>query len=170
MIGLGSGNYHSTQLSDKFCADFKKIIENANINLPNYVFQMKLFRDVLGKKVSANESYIVIKENIPPGFVKSNCNISLILSRSVSQRLQQCLSFKEIQLENLITRYLSCCSVLSVNDSKFFVKKISWTGNISNAILSQLRSKVRVKTEGGAEDYAYSLFEKTKKTKKIFSP
>ena len=166
--GLGNGNYHSTQLSDKFCADFKKVIENANINLPSYVFQMKLFHDVHGKKVSAKESYIVIEENIPPGFVKSNCSISLILSSSVSQRLQQCLSFKVIQLENLITQYLSCCSVLSVDDSKFFVRKISRTRNINNGILSRLKSKIRVKTEGGTEDYAYSLFEKTKETKELF--
>ena len=86
--GLRNRSYHSTQLPDNFCADFKKVIENANIYLPSFVFQMKLFRDLHGKKVSAKESYIVIEKDIPPGFVKSNCDISLVLSSSVSQRLQ----------------------------------------------------------------------------------
>ena len=73
-----------------------------------------------------------------------------------------------MQFDNLITQYLSCYSVLSVDDSKFFVKKISRNGNVSDRILSRLKSKVRVKTEGGTEDYAYSLFEKTKETKELF--
>ena len=166
--GLRNRSYHSTQLPDNFCADFKKVIENANIYLPSFVFQMKLFRDLHGKKVSAKESYIVIEKDIPPGFVKSNCDISLVLSSSVSQRLQERLSYEAMQFGNLITQYLSCCSILSVDDSNFFVKKISRTGNISDRTLSELKSKVRVKTEGGTEDYAYSLFEKTKETKELF--
>ena len=166
--GLRNRSYHSFQLSDNFCADFKKMIENANVNLPSFVFQMKLFRDLHEKKVSAKESYIVIENDIPPGFAESNCDISLVLSSSVSQRLQERLSYEAMQFDNLITQYLSCYSVLSVDDSKFFVKKISRNGNVSDRILSRLKSKVRVKTEGGTEDYAYSLFEKTKETKELF--
>ena len=132
--GLRNRN-HFTRLPNNFCADFKKVIENANINLPSFVFQMRLFSDIHGKKVSAKESYIVIEKDIPPGFVKSNCNISLVLSSSISQRLQERLSYEAMQFDNLTTQYLSCHSVLSVDDSMFFVKKISRTGNISNKIL-----------------------------------
>lgn len=54
--GLQYLNYHLISLSGEFCVDIQNIIENANDSIPSYIYGMKIFTDIRGKKVSIEES------------------------------------------------------------------------------------------------------------------
>ena len=87
--GLQYLNYHLISLSGEFCVDIQNIIENANDSIPSYIYGMKIFTDIRGKKVSIEESYIVEKKDVPPEFIKSHCNISLVLTTTVTHRYKK---------------------------------------------------------------------------------
>ena len=166
--GLQYLNYRSTILSERFCADFKKVIENTNVDPPSYISEMKIFTNVREKKVSIRDSHIVDDNNVPPEFIESKCNISLVLASTVSQRLQEKLPFKQMLFETLMKKYVASHELLTPADSKFIIEKVSSTTNITNDTLSKLKSKVQVKTEKGSVSLIDSLFEKTSKTDSIF--
>ena len=166
--GLRCQRYPYVSLSNTFCADFKKIIEDSNINIPSYVYDMNIFVDVRARKVSIRDSYISEEKDVPPGFTQSSCNISLVLTSTVNQRLQEKLSFHRIAFDDLMKQYLTCHKTLSIADSKFFVEKVSSMKNISNDIILRLKSKVQIKTGSGCVKPVDSLFERTTKTEAFF--
>ena len=166
--GLQYLNYHFISLSDDFCVDIQDIIENANDNIPSYIYSMKIFTDIRGRKVSIEESYIVEKTDVPPGFIESLCNIPLVLTTSVTHRFQEKLSFDWMVLDDLMREYLSCHKILTIADSRFFIEKISSIRNIDNDILSKLRSKVQIRTDSGNDKFPDSVFERTPQTEAFF--
>ena len=173
--GLRYLNYHHVSLSDKFCIDFKKIVEDSNKiiedsknNILSYIYDMNIFTDIRNRKVSIRGSYISEKKDVPPGFSQSPCSISLVLTSTVGQRLQDKLSFRRMVFGNLTEQYLACHNTLTIIDSKFFIEKISSMRSIRSDIISKLKPKVRIKTKGGGAKSIDSLFERTSKTEAFF--
>ena len=173
--GLRYLKYHYVSLSDRFCIDFKKIIEDSNKiiedsknNILSYIYDMNIFTDIRNRKVSIRSSHISEKKDIPPGFSQSPCSISLVLTSSVGQRLQDKLSFRRMAFNDLTEHYLACHKTLTITDSKFFIEKISSTQSISSDIISKLKPKVRIKTKSGGAKSVDSLFERTSKTEAFF--
>ena len=168
LSGLRYLNYHLISLSDEFCVDFQNIIENVSDNIPSYIYDMKIFTDIRGKKVSIEESYIVEKKDVPPGFIESLCNVSLVLTTNITHRLHEKLSFNCMVFNNLTRKYLSYHKILTIADSRFFIEKISSIRNIDNDILSKLRSKVQIRTDSGNGKFPDSVFERTTQTEAFF--
>ena len=166
--GLRCQRYPYVSLSDTFCADFKKVIEDSNDNIPSYVYDMKIFIDVRARKVSIRDSYISEEKDVPPGFPQSPCNISLVLTSTINQRLQEKLSFHRIAFDDLMNQYLTCHKTLSIPDSKFFIDRVSSMRIVSNDIILRLKSKVRIKTGSGCVKSVDLLFERTAKTEALF--
>ena len=166
--GLRCQRYPYVSLSDTFCADFKKVVEDSNDNIPSYVYDMKIFIDVRARKVSIRDSYISEEKDVPPGFPQSPCNISLVLASTINQRLQEKLSFHRIAFDDLMNQYLTCHKTLSIADSKFFIDRVSSMRIVSNDIILRLKSKVRIKTGSGCVKSVDLLFERTAKTEALF--
>ena len=129
---------------------------------------MKIFTDIRENKVSIEESYIVEKNNVPPEFIESHCNIFQVLTTTVIHRLQEKLCFNWIVFDDFTRNYLSCHKILTIADSRFFIEKISNIRNIDNNILSKLRSKIQIKTDSGNGKFPYLLFERTIEAEAFF--
>ena len=173
--GLRYLKYHYVSLSDRFCIDFKKIVEDSSKiiedsknDILSYIYDMNVFTDIRNRKVSLRGSYISEKKDIPPGFSQSPCSISLVLTSSVGQRLQDKLSFRRMAFSDLTENYLAFHKTLTITDSKFFIEKISSMQGIRNDIISKLKPKVRIKTKSGGAKSVESLFERTSKTEAFF--
>ena len=166
--GLRYLKYHYVSLSDTFCADFKKIVEDSNDNIPSYVYDMNMFTDIRNRKVSIRGSYISENKDVPPGFSQSSCNISLVLASTVSQRLQEKLSFHKMAFDDLMKHYLTLHKKLSIIDSKFFIEKISSMRTVNKGIISKLTPKVQIKTTSGGAKSVDSLFERTSEIEAFF--
>ena len=166
--GLSYLQYYYVSLPDPFCADFKKILEDSNDNIPSYVYDMKIFTDIRNRKVSIRGSYISEDKDVPPGFSQSSCNISLVLASTVSQRLQEKLSFHQMAFEDLIKHYVSFHKRLSLTDSTFLIERISSIKAFDKGIISKLRPKVQIKTTSGGVKSPDSLFERTRETEEFF--
>ena len=166
--GLRYLKYHHVSLPDAFCGDFKKIVEDSNDNIPSYVYDMNIFTDIRNTKVSVRGSYISEKKDVPPGFSQSSCNISLVLASTVSQRLQEKLSFPKMAFSDLIEHYLTFHKKLSVIDSNFFIERISNMETVNENVISKLKPNVQVKTTSGGARSPDSLFERTRETEAFF--
>ena len=173
--GLRYLKYHYVSLSDRFCIDFKKIVEDSSKiiedsknDILSYIYDMNVFTDIRNRKVSLRGSYISEKKDIPPGFSQSPCSISLVLTSSVGQRLQDKLSFRRMAFSDLTENYLAFHKTLTITDSKFFIEKISSMQVIRSDIISKLKPKVRIKTKSGGAKSVESLFERTSKTEAFF--
>ena len=172
--GLRYLKYQNVSLSDKFCVDFKKIVEDSSkiiedskSDILSYIYDMNIFTDIRNRKVSIRGSYVSEKKDVPPGFSQSPCSISLVLTSTVGQRMQDKLSFRRILFGDLTEQYLACHKTLTIPDSKFFIEKISSMRIFRNDI-SKLKPKVRIKIKSGGAKSVDSLFERTSKTEAFF--
>lgn len=131
----------------------------------SYIYDIIIFTDIRGKKISIKNSCIFTKKDVPPRFTQSSGSNFLIFSFDISCWIQEGLSFLRFVFSDLAEKYLDCCVMtLTIADSKFFIEKILDMRTVSIDLILMLKSKVQIKIENDGKNPEGSFFEATSKT------